>query len=53
MSDMLNERQNEYISISKAQHILSVTFERITWFIAIGRLSSIRNPKDRNQKLVS
>src|SRR5260370_3450047 len=53
MSDRSSDRQDKYISISKAQGILNASPERITWFIATEKLSSIRNPKDRNQKLVS
>lgn len=48
MSDL-----DKYISTSKAVSILGVGFERITWFIAIGRLSSREDPKDRTRKVVS
>lgn len=42
-----------YAPISEAVRILNVSFERISWFIATSKLLSIKNPKDRNQKLVS
>src|SRR5258708_34865680 len=44
---------DECISISKAQQVLCVSFERITWFIATGKISSTVNPLDRSRKLVS
>ena len=48
----MRDGADSYISISKAMSILNVSFERITWFIATGKLSSIRNPKDRSEKIV-
>ena len=49
----MRDGADSYISISRAMSILNVSFERITWFIATGKLSSMRNSKDRSKKLVS
>lgn len=49
----MRDGADSYISISKAMSILDVSFERITWFIATGKLTSMRDPKDRSRKLVS
>jgi hypothetical protein len=53
MSDKVSDSQDRYISISQAMSILNVRFERITWFIATGELSSRPYLRDRNRKLVS
>lgn len=53
MSDSTGEAQDKYISIDKAMRLLHVRSERITWFIATGRLASIVDPRDRSRKLVS
>lgn len=43
----------QYVPISEAVRILNVSFERITWFIATGKLSSTVDPRDKSRKLVS
>lgn len=53
MSDTTGGVQGEYVSLEKAARLLRVRTERITWFIATGRLASIVHPRDRSRKLVS
>ena len=53
MSDTTSYAQDKYISFDKAVHLLDVSFERITWFIATSRLVWKRDPRDGNRKLVS
>jgi len=53
VSNATNDRQDKYVSISKAMSILNVRFERITWFIATGELSSKPDPQDKSRKVVS
>jgi hypothetical protein len=53
VSDTTSDAQGKYISIDKAVRLLNVSFERITWFIATGRLAWKRDPRDGNRKLVS
>lgn len=53
MSDTTGDAQDSYISIFEAARILRVSLERITWFIATDQISSIKNPRNRSDKLVS
>ena len=53
MSDTTGDAQDRYISIFEAARILRVSLERITWFIATGQISSIKNPRNKSDKLVS
>ncbi len=53
MGDITGDAQDKYISIDKAMRLLHVRSERITWFIATGRLASRLDPRDRSRKLVS
>ncbi len=53
MSETTSDAQDKYISIDKAVRLLCVRFERITWFIATGLLTSKVDPRDRGRKLVS
>jgi len=53
MRGVLMIGEGKYISISKATSILDVGYERITWFIATGKLSSKVDVRDKGRKLVS
>lgn len=53
MSDKASGAHDKYISLDEAANMLNVRYERISWFIATGRLASKRNPRDKNSKLVS
>jgi len=53
VSDTTGDAQDRYISIFEAARILRVSLERITWFIATVQISSIKNPRNKSDKLVS
>jgi hypothetical protein len=53
MEEVISEEQERYISLNKARRMLDVSFERITWLIAIQKLSSKVDQQDRSKKLVS
>lgn len=53
MSDKASGAHDKYIPLDEAAYLLNVRYERISWFIATGRLASKRNPRDKSSKLVS
>ena len=53
MSDTTGGAQDSYISLFEAARLLRVSLERITWFIATGQISSIKNPRNKSDRLVS
>ena len=53
MSDTTGDAQNRYISLFEAARLLRVSLERITWFIATSQISSIKNPRNKSDRLVS
>ena len=53
MGDITSDAQDKYIPIDKAMRLLHVRSERITWFIATGRLAFKVDSRDRSRKLVS
>ncbi len=53
MSDTTGDAQDSYISLFEAARLLRVSLERTTWFIATGQISSIKNPRNKSDRLVS
>ena len=53
MSDTTGDAQDSYISLFEAARLLRVSLERITWFIATDQISSIKNPRNKSDRLVS
>jgi hypothetical protein len=53
VSDTTGDPQDSYISLFEAARLLRVRLERITWFIATGQISSIKNPRNKSDRLVS